>query len=100
MELVRMLEHLDKDFLSRIFSRFAVPQKPIREVVDTTAIPVVDLGGGREVARLNEAHQLLIAQVLHLPLFCGLGRKHLGKVTDRPRQQPPRRLYSTEEAAR
>src|SRR6266704_2585678 len=69
VELVRVLEHLDKDFLGRVFRRLAVPKEAVGEVVHPRAVTVVDLRGGGEIARLNDAHQLLIAQGLHLPRF-------------------------------
>src|SRR5258708_11333216 len=65
MKLVRMLEHFDEDFLGRVLRRLTVSQETKGEVVDTRAITVVDLRGWREVACLNDSHQLLIAQVLH-----------------------------------
>ena len=76
MELVRVLEHLDEDFLHRVFRGLAVPQKSKGKVVNPAAVPVVDLGGRGEVARLNDAHQLLIAQVLHFPCVSPVRRRH------------------------
>ena len=78
-----MSDHLHEDFLSGVFGRFRVLQEAEREVVDPAAVAVVDLGRRREVARLNDAHQLLIAQVLHLPCFSTLRRWHGRKVTAR-----------------
>src|SRR5581483_2863489 len=61
--------------------RLGVLEESEREVVDPAAVAVVDLRSGREIARLNDTHQLLIAQVVHLPCFSLFGRRHVEKVT-------------------
>ena len=77
-----MPDHLDEDFLDRILGRLGILKEAEREVVDPTAVTVVNLRSGREIARLNDTHQLLIAQVVHLPCFSLFRRWHQEKVTE------------------
>src|SRR5471030_351583 len=81
MKLIGVLEHLDKDFLCRILSRLTVLQESEGEVVDPSAVPVENFSSRGEVTCLNESHQLLIVQVLHLPLVSLVRRQHARKVS-------------------
>jgi hypothetical protein len=72
MKLIRVPQHLHENFLSGVFGRFGVLEESKGEVVDPPAVAVVNLRRRGEITCLNDTHQVLIAQVFHLPWFSPL----------------------------